>query len=55
MAKSVSPWQPMAHGPTSRRKGWRDERMDGDDVDGGVKKRNEERRKNRRRRRIKRQ
>lgn len=38
MAESVSPWQPMAHGPTSRRKGWRDERMDGDDVGGGMKK-----------------
>lgn len=34
--ESVSPWQPIAHGPTSRRKVWRDERMDGGDV--GVKK-----------------
>lgn len=32
--ESVSPWQPIANDPTPRRKGWRDESMDGDDGGG---------------------
>lgn len=37
--ESVSPWQPITSDPTPTKKGWRDERMDGDDDGcGGVKK-----------------
>lgn len=32
--ESISPWQPITNDPTPR-KGWRDERMDGDNG-GGV-------------------
>lgn len=33
--KSVSPGQPITSDPTPTKKGWRDERMDGDDDGGG--------------------
>ena len=49
--ESVSPWQPITSDPTPRTKGWRDERMDGDEDDDGVWE--ERRRKHRTRRNIK--